>query len=115
MAVSLGLDYRNLAVFMYRQEMVAACGSLNGVARNLDIAVGPVFESDRRRQAGGQFAVHLAFSGTGPDRAPGNQVAQVLRRDDVEKLGSGRQSQSVDLDQQLPGDAQALVDAKRLV
>ena len=42
------------------------------------------------------------------DRGPGDQVAQVLRRDDVEELAAGRQTEPVDLDQQLARDPQVL-------
>ena len=50
------------------------------------VAIGAVLEADRARQAGGQFAVHLALGGAGTDGAPGDQVSDVLRRDHVEEL-----------------------------
>jgi hypothetical protein len=59
--------------------------------------------------------VHLAFGGARADGAPGDQVADVLRADGVQELAGGRHAQAVDLQQQLAGDAQALVDAEALV
>ena len=113
--VALGLDDGHLAVFVHREEMVRAAGGLDGVGGDLDVPIGAVLESDRCRQAGGQFAVHLALGGARTDGAPGNQVAQVLRRDHVEKFAARRQAQPVDLDQQLACNAQTFVDAKALV
>ena len=59
--------------------------------------------------------MHLAFGGARADRAPGDQVADVLRRDHVEELAARRQAEPVDVDQQLARDAQAFVDAEALV
>jgi hypothetical protein len=65
---------------VHRQEVVRPRGGLDGVGGDLDVAVGAVLEADRRRQPRGQFAVHLAFGRAGADGAPGDQVADVLRR-----------------------------------
>ena len=46
-----------------------------------DVAVGAVLEADRHRQARGQLAVDLALGGARADRAPADQVGDVLRRD----------------------------------
>jgi hypothetical protein len=97
------------------RKVVAARRRLDRVQRDLQVAVGAVLEADRRRQARGQFAVHLALGGARADGAPGDQVADVLRRDHVQELAAGRQAQPVDLDQQLARDAQAFVDAVALV
>ena len=59
--------------------------------------------------------MHLALGGARADRAPGDQVADVLRRDHVEELAARGHAGAVDLHQQLPRDAQALVDAVALV
>jgi hypothetical protein len=64
------------------------------------VAVGAVLEADRARQAGGQFAMHLRLGGARADRAPGDQVGGVLRRDRVEELGRAGQAHLVDLEQQ---------------
>src|SRR5690606_1222272 len=60
-------------------------------------------------------AVDLALGGARADRAPGHQVGDVLRRDRVQVLATGRQAQVVDVAQQAAGDAQALVDAEAAV
>ena len=59
--------------------------------------------------------MHLAFGRARADRAPGDQVAEVLRRDDVEELAARRHAELVDLEQELAADAQPLVDPVALV
>ena len=110
-----GLDDGHLAVLVHRQEVVRPRGGLDRVDGDLDVAVGAVLEAHRRAQARGQLAVHLAFGGARADRAPADQVADVLRADHVQELAARRHAQAVDLHQQLPRDAQALVDAVALV
>jgi hypothetical protein len=90
------------------------CG-LDRVGRDLDVAIRPVLEADRRRQPRGELAVHLALRGARADRAPAHEVGDVLRADRVEELAGGRHAQAVDLQQQLARDAQPLVDAVALV
>jgi len=75
----------------------------------------PFLKPIGRGQAGGQLAVHLALGGARADGAPGDQVADVLRRDHVQELAARGHAQAVDLDQQLARDAQAFVDAVALV
>ena len=94
--------------------VTARCG-LDSVGGYSDVAVSAVLEANRSRQARGQLAVHLALGGARPDRAPGNQVAQVLRRDHVQKLATRGKAQAVDFDQQLPCHAQAFVNAEALI
>jgi hypothetical protein len=91
------------------------CGGLDRVDGDLQVAFGAVLEADRRREARRQLAVHLAFGGAGADRAPGDQVTDVLRADHVEKLAAGRHAHAVDVQQQLARDAQAFVDAEALI
>ncbi len=59
--------------------------------------------------------MHLALGGARADRAPGHQVREVLRRDDVEELAACRQSHAVHVEQQLAGDVQALADVEAAV
>ena len=58
-------------------------GGLDGIGRNFDIAVSAVFKANRCRQARGQFAVDLALRRTRANRAPRDQVANVLRADRI--------------------------------
>ena len=76
--VALGLHNRDLAVFVHRQKVVATRCRLDGVCRDLDVAVRAVFKPNRCRQARGQLAVDLAFGGACANRAPADQVADVL-------------------------------------
>src|SRR2546430_632519 len=113
--VAARLHDRHLAALVHRQEMVLlACGE-DRVHGDSHVAVGAVLEADRRRQAGCQLAMYLAFGGTRADRAPGHQVADVLRRNHVEELAAGGHSGPVDAHQQVARDAQPLVDAEAAV
>jgi hypothetical protein len=66
----------------------------------IDVAIGAVLEAHRAGQAGRQLAVHLRFGGARADGAPADQVGDVLRADHVQELGTGRQAQFVDVQQQ---------------
>ena len=59
--------------------------------------------------------MHLAFSGARTDGAPGNQVANVLRRNHIQKLAARRQAQPVDVNEQLARNPQTFVNAVALV
>jgi hypothetical protein len=85
------------------------------VDRDLDVAVGPVLEPDRHREAAGELAVGLALRGAGPDRPPGDAVGDVLGGDRVEELAADRQPRVQHLQQQLAGDPQAGVDVPAFV
>ena len=113
--VALGLHDGDLAVLVHRQKVVATGRSLNRIGRDLDVAVGAVFEADGCRQARGQLAVHLTFGRSRTDGAPADEVANVLGRDHVQELAAGGHALAVDLDQQLACDAQTFVDAVALV
>ena len=73
-----------------RREPVGMAGRADGVDRHLDVAVGPVLESDRHREARGQLAMDLALDGAGADRAPAHEVRVVLAERRVEELGRNR-------------------------
>ena len=105
----------HLTVLVYRQEVVPARGRLDGIGGDLEIAVRAVLEADRGRQPAGQLTVHLAFCGAGTDGAPADEVADVLGRNHVQEFARSRKTQPVDLDEQLAGDAQPLVDAAALI
>uniref|UniRef100_A0A914XQ04 Uncharacterized protein n=1 Tax=Panagrolaimus superbus TaxID=310955 RepID=A0A914XQ04_9BILA len=98
-----------------RQEVVRIGRCTHRVGGDLHIAIGAVLEADRARQTRGQLTMHLAFGGTCADRAPCHQVGDVLRRDHIEELDTGRQAELVDVAQQAAGDAQALVDPEAAV
>ena len=74
-------------------------GGAHGVDRHLDVAVGPVLEADRHRQARAELAVDLALGRARADRAPANGVGDVLRGDRVEELAADRQPSAEHLEQ----------------
>ncbi len=113
--VAARLDDRHLAALVHRKEVVLLARREDRVHRDAHVAVGPVLEPHRRRQSGGELAVHLRFGGARTDRAPGHQVADVLRRDHVEELAAGRHAELVDAHQQIARDAQPFVDAEAAV
>src|SRR5207302_4880788 len=53
--------------------------------------------------------------GTRTDRAPGDQVANVLRRNGVKQLAARRHAPPADVCQKLAGDPEALADAVAFV
>ena len=109
--VAVGLHNRHLAVFVDGQKVVATGGRLNRIGGDFDVAIGAVFEANRRGDARGQLAVDLAFGRARANRAPADQIAQVLRGNHVQKLAASRQAHAVDFNQQLACHAQAFVDA----
>ena len=99
----------------HRQKVVRRRGGLDRVHGDLHVAVGAVLEPDGTRQSGRELAVNLAFRRAGADRAPGDEVGDVLRRDHVEVFGPRGQIELVDLEQDAPCEAQPFVDAKAVV
>ncbi len=59
--------------------------------------------------------MRLRFGGARADRAPRDEVRDVLRRQQVEELGAAGQAHAVDLEEQLPRLAQPLVDGEAAV
>src|SRR5688572_13677913 len=59
--------------------------------------------------------MHLAFGRARADRAPCDEVADVLRGDHVEELAADGHAALVEVEQKLARDAQALVDAEATV
>jgi cobaltochelatase CobN len=67
------------------------------------------------RQAGRDFAVRLRLGGARADGRPGDQIAEILRRDRVEGLGAGGQADFGELEQELACLLHALIDAEGIV
>ena len=59
--------------------------------------------------------MHLALGRAGTDRAPRDEVRDVLRRDHVEELAAGRHAEFGDVGEQFARDAQAAVDLEAAV
>ena len=88
---------------------------LQRIDRDRPVAVGAVLDPHRHRQAACHLAVRLGLRGTRADRAPGDQVRKVLRRDRIERLGRARQAEGIQIEEQLARDVQPLFDVKRIV
>ena len=73
-------------------------------------AVRAVLEADGERDAGRELAVELALGRPRADRAPGDEVGDVLRRDGVEQLGADRHAQVCEFTEQLPRGAHTFVN-----
>ena len=106
---------RRVAFLAQGQEVVRHACRANRVHGNLHRPFRAVLEPDRAGQPRGQFPVHLAFRGARTDGAPAYQVRDVLRGDDVEKLGAGRDSHFVKVQQQCAGQPHPFVDAETVV
>jgi hypothetical protein len=87
----------------------------DGIHRHLQVTIGAVLEADRHREPGGEFAVDLALGRAGADGGPGDEVGVILAERGVEELGADGQAGGVDVEQQPPGEAQALVDLEAAV
>src|SRR5208283_2794273 len=108
-------DDRRVAALGDGKEMMRRRGRLDCIDGDLHPAVGAVLETHRARQPRSELAMYLALGRARTDRTPGDQVGDVLRSDHVQVLGSCRQLQLVDLEQNPPRQPQALVDAETAV
>src|SRR5215831_16451797 len=59
--------------------------------------------------------MHLTLSGARADGAPANKISDVLRRNGVEQLRTGGEPNAIDIGEELPADAQPVVDAKTFI
>ena len=57
----------------------------------------------------------LAFSSTRTNCPPTDQISNILRADQIKKLGSARKAKLVDITQQFSGGTQATIDLKTVV
>ncbi len=80
---------RRMSLFRHRQKDVRMPRRFDRVHRDLHRPVGAVLESDRTRQSRRELAMDLTLGRSRADRAPADEVAEVLRRDRVEILGAG--------------------------
>ena len=59
--------------------------------------------------------MRLAFGGSGSDGGPADQVGDVLGRNRVEQLGSGRQAEIQDIAEKSTGELKTVVNIARIV
>src|SRR5699024_9588644 len=89
-----------VVVLVVEREAVRMPRRADGVDSNLDGATGAVLEADRTGQAGYHLPVALAFGGARADGAPGYQVDQELRCEQVEEFDTCRHTFVRQLQQQ---------------
>src|SRR5206468_8514118 len=98
-----------------RQEMMQMVCRPDRVDCDFQVAVSAILESHRTGQPRCQLAMHLAFSGASPDRAPAHKIGDVLRRDDIEILDACRHAEIVEFEEQFAGHPQSVVDPETAV
>lgn len=108
--VALGASNGSEALFCDTHEVVLGGGSANGVNSNAKAAVGAVLEADGERQTGGKLTVKLGLGCSCTDGANGDAVGKELGGDCVEHLGGNGHAVGGQVDEELAGNAQALVD-----
>ena len=113
--VAARLEDRGLAHLGHAHEGVRRLCGQDGVAGHLHAAVGAVLEAHGAGQAAGELAVALALGGARADGAPAHQVADVLRRKQVKKLGAHGQAQRQHVEHQRARHFQPFVDGEAAV
>ena len=113
--IAFGDEDGGLAVFGVAEEVVGLAGGEDGFDGDLDVAGGAVFEADGAGDAGDELAVDLAFGGAGADGSPADEGGDVLGGDHVEELGAGGDAHLGEVEEQMAGEAQAVVDLEGLV
>ncbi|KAH3666290.1 hypothetical protein OGAPHI_004479 [Ogataea philodendri] len=109
--VSLGTNDGNHTWLGNRKEVVRMCGSTHGIDSNAQRTVGTVLETDWEGQSGRKLSVQLRFGGTGANSTNREQIAKELWRNGVQHFTGNRKLLS-QLDEQLSGDSQTLVDVE---
>lgn len=95
---------------------VVLCGSAaNGVNSHGQPAIGAVLEANGEGQTRCKLAVQLGLCCAGTDGAEGDQISEELGGDGVEHLGGDGHAGGGEVDEELAGDTQALVDLEGLV
>ena len=114
--VSLGDKDGGLAVLGVAKEVVGLVGGEDGLDGDLDVAGGAVFEADGAGESGDELAVDLALGGAGADGSPGlTSVGDVLGGDHVEELGAGGDAHVGEVEEEVAGFAEAVVNLEGLV
>lgn len=104
-------DGRN-ALFGHRQKVVVHGSGTDGIDGDRDVAVGPVFETDRHRQARSKLAVDLRLGCAGADSTPRDKVTNVLRGNGIQEFRRSGDAEFVEVNEEATGQLQALVDGE---
>jgi hypothetical protein len=78
-------------------------------------AIGSVLEANGERETRGKLAVQLRLCCARTDRAEGDQVCEELGRDGVEHFGRDGHAGACEVNKELAGDTQTLVDLEGLI
>ncbi len=114
-AVAAGIHNGRVAPLGDGEEAVRRPGCVDRVNRHLNGAIGTVFETYRAGEPGRQFAMHLRFGGACANCPPAHQIGNVLRGDHIKNPPRRWQAAVVNLQQQLAGDAQAVIDLETVI
>ncbi len=90
-------------------------GGIDSVNSDFNRPVGAVLKANRAGKARREFTVNLRFGGARANSSPAHQVSHILWRDHIEELTGGRQAGIIDVQQQLAGNAQAIIDLVAVV
>ena len=113
--IAARLKNRRLPHLGHAHEGMRCLCRLNRVGGDLDAAIRSVLETYRAREATGQLAVALALGRTRANCAPAHQIADELRRQQIQKLGAHWQAQLQNVQQQAARHREAFVDRKAAI
>jgi len=108
--VAAGDDGGGGAFDIDAEERLRLAGGFDGVDGGLEGAVGAVFEAERHREARGHLPVRLGFGGASTNRAPADEVGDILRGDRIEKFCRGGQAEVEDIAQEGAAEAETSGD-----
>lgn len=95
---------------------VVLCGrAANRINSDGETTIGTVLETNGERETRGKLAVQLRLCCARTDRAEGDQVCEKLGRDGVEHLRRDGHAGACEINKELAGNAQTLVDLEGFV
>ena len=99
----------------HTHEMMFRGRAADRVNRHCEAAVGAVLETNGERETRGKLTVQLRLGGTRTNSAEGDQIRKELGGDGVEHLRGNRHASRCEVNEELAGDAQTLVDLEGLI
>ncbi len=96
-------------------KVVLGGGRANGVNGDAQVTVRPVLEAHREGQAGRELTVKLALRGAGTNGTDRDEVGKELGGNGVEHLRGNGHARRGQVAEELPRDAETLVDLEGLV
>lgn len=89
--------------------------SANGINSNVQRAVGSILEAHGEREPASQLTMKLGLGGSRTHGADGEQISQELGGDGIQHLAGNGHALIGQVDEQLAGDPETLVDLERVV